>query len=84
MQKKRTSKFWLVVALIICLISSVGASIVQSGGGKIRISTINFSTPSGHELSAHFYVFRKRLRRKTQRRQSCVPMDGTITSRCRI
>ena len=52
MQKKRTSKFWLVVALIICLISSVGASIVQSGGGKIRISTINFSTPSGHELSA--------------------------------
>ena len=36
MKKKKDAKFWIAIALVICLISSVGAAIAQSAGGKIQ------------------------------------------------
>ena len=52
MKKKLSSKMWVLIAILLCLISSFGASKVQTEGGKIRVETINFETASGHMLSA--------------------------------
>ena len=51
-QKKRTAVFWLCIALVICLISAVGASFVQTNFGKVTIRDLRFETASGHYLSA--------------------------------
>lgn len=53
---KKGAKFWLAVALIICLISSVGASLVQTGGGSIEYHDITVVTDSGNELDALLLV----------------------------
>ena len=51
-QKKRTAVFWLCIALVICLISAVGASFVQTNFGKVTIRDLRFEAASGHYLSA--------------------------------
>lgn len=56
MEKVKSAKFWVVIALIICLISSVGASLVQTGGGSIEYHDITMVTDSGHELDALLLV----------------------------
>ena len=50
--KKRTAKFWLCIALVICLISCIGASVVQTNFGKVTIKDLRFETSSGHQMSA--------------------------------
>ncbi|MCD8361491.1 MAG: prolyl oligopeptidase family serine peptidase [Lachnospiraceae bacterium] len=54
--KKKNARFWVVIALVICLISSVGASIVQTDGGTITYHDITVVTDSGHELDALLLV----------------------------
>ena len=56
MKKKLSPRFWVAVALIICLISSVGASLVQTDGGSIEYHDVTFVTDSGHELDALLLV----------------------------
>lgn len=56
MKIKLNAKFWLVVALIICLISSVGASVAQTDGGFIKYHDVTFVTQSGHEMDALLLV----------------------------
>lgn len=53
---KKNAKFWVVIALIICLISSVGASLVQTDGGNITYHDVTMVTDSGHELDALLLV----------------------------
>lgn len=48
----KNAKFWVAVALVLCLISSVGASIAQTAGGFITYHDITFVTESGHEMDA--------------------------------
>ena len=50
--KKKNAKFWIAVALALCLISSVGASIAQTAGGKIQYHDVTLVGDSGHELDA--------------------------------
>lgn len=52
MKAKKSARFWVAIALIICLISSVGASIVQTNGGSITIKDLAIETSSGLELDA--------------------------------
>ena len=56
MKKQKNACFWVAIALILCLISSVGASIVQTGGGAIKYHDITMVTDSGHELDALLLV----------------------------
>lgn len=56
MKLKKNARFWVVVALIICLISSVGASAVQTSGGNIEYHDVTMVTDSGHELDALLLV----------------------------
>ena len=56
MKQKKSARFWVVIALIICLVSSVGASIVQTDGGAIEYHDVTMVTDSGHELDALLLV----------------------------
>lgn len=56
MKAKKSAGFWVAIALAICLISSVGASILQSDGGFIKYHDMTFVTDSGHELDALLLV----------------------------
>lgn len=49
---KRTPKFWLCISLLICLISCIGASIIQTNFGRVTIKDLRFATESGHQMSA--------------------------------
>ncbi len=52
MKVKKSAKFWVAIALVICLISSIGASIVQTDGGSITIKELAVETGSGLLLDA--------------------------------
>lgn len=49
---KKGSGFWLCLSLIICLISGIGASMIQTNFGKVTIKDLRFETESGHQMSA--------------------------------
>lgn len=50
--KAKSARFWVAIALIICLISSVGASVAQTDGGFIAYHDVTFVSDSGNELDA--------------------------------
>ena len=52
----KKAKFWLAIALILCLVSSVGASLFQTDFGRIDYHDLTFVTQSGHELDALLLV----------------------------
>ena len=49
---KKNAKFWLIISLVICLISSVGASVFQTDFGSIDYQDLTFTADSGHTLDA--------------------------------
>lgn len=48
---KRNS-FWLVLSLVMMLVASIGASIVQTGAGSISVKDMRWETSSGQMMSA--------------------------------
>lgn len=56
MKTKKTAKFWTVLALIICLVSALGASLVQSAFGKVTVKDMRWETSSGKLMSALLFV----------------------------
>jgi dienelactone hydrolase len=46
----------LAISLVLCLISMIGASLVQTSGGKIEIKDLRWETPSGHLMSALLFI----------------------------
>jgi len=55
MKVKKSAKFWIVIALVLCLIGSIGASCVQSCGNKVTIKDMSWESPSGFLLSGTLY-----------------------------
>ena len=53
---KKNAKFWVAVSLVLCLISSVGASVFQTDFGSVEYHDMTFVTESGHELDALLLV----------------------------
>lgn len=53
---RKNARFWVVIALLICLVSSLGASIFQTDFGKITYHDMTFVTESGHTLDALLLV----------------------------
>lgn len=51
----KNAKFWLVVALVLCLVSAVFASVVQSSFGRVKVSELRLIDRSGYEVSAQLY-----------------------------
>ena len=48
----RRNALWLAIALALCLISAVGASLVQTAGGHVAVKDMRWETSSGETLSA--------------------------------
>ena len=53
---KRNAKFFVAIALVLCLISSVGASVFQTDFGYVTYHDMTFVTESGHMLDALLLV----------------------------
>ena len=53
---KNHAQKWVVIALVICLVSSLGASLFQTGFGQVEYHDMTFVTQSGHELDALLLV----------------------------
>ncbi len=49
--KKKTAKKWCCIAIVCMLISMIGASLIQTGGGKITVKEIKWETTQGFEMS---------------------------------
>lgn len=48
----KTNRFWLVMSLVLCLISALGASAVQTAGGSVTVKDMRWETASGASMSA--------------------------------
>ena len=55
MKAKKSARFWIAIALVLCLIGSIGASLIQSCGGRIIIKDLSWESPSGFLLSGTLY-----------------------------
>ena len=56
MNSKRSPRYWLAVALILCVVSVLGASFVQSSGYKVTVRDMRWETPSGKYMSALLFI----------------------------
>ena len=48
--------FWLSLALIFALISGIGASLVQTAGGTVKVDDLTWETASGRSLNALLFT----------------------------
>src|SRR6056297_1320482 len=56
MESKQRNLRVLWVALGLLLLSMIGASIVQTSGGRVEIKDLRWETPSGHLMSALLFI----------------------------
>ena len=56
MRIKKSANFWVTISLVLCIVSMVGASLVQTGAGSIKIKELNWESSAGHEVSALLYI----------------------------
>jgi pimeloyl-ACP methyl ester carboxylesterase len=53
--KKQTNRFFLIIALVLCLVSMIGASLIQTSFGNVTVKELKWETSSGHAMSALLY-----------------------------
>ncbi len=56
MKNRKSPQFWLTIALVLCVVSILGAHFVQSNGGKITVQDMRWETASGRYMSALLFV----------------------------
>ncbi len=52
---KRSAVFWLCIALVLCLISAIGASLLQTDFGNVQIIKFKIPTDNGKWLSGNLF-----------------------------
>ena len=52
---KRSAAFWLCIALVLCLISCIGASLLQTDFGNVQIIKFKIPTDNGKWLSGNLF-----------------------------
>lgn len=52
----RRNVFWLALSLVLCLVSAIGASAVQTAAGTVAIKDLQWETSSGRMLNALLFV----------------------------
>lgn len=55
MKDSKVALRWLCIALAICLISSVGAFLIQTDGGDVSVRTFSIPTDNGRYLSINLF-----------------------------
>ena len=56
MKNKKTPQFWLKVALILCIVSMLGASFVQTSAGRVTVEDMRWETSDGKYMSALLFT----------------------------
>ena len=56
MDKIKNPKFWMTVALILCLISSIFASAIQSSFGDVRVEDLRIVVDKGYVINAQIFI----------------------------
>jgi hypothetical protein len=51
--------FWLIMALTLCVISMVGASMVQTSGGRVRVENLRIVAQEGVVVNGQVYIPRE-------------------------
>jgi dienelactone hydrolase len=54
--KTKSSNFWLAIALLLCIVSMIGSSLVQTNFGKVTVKDMRWETASGEMMSALLFV----------------------------
>jgi len=55
-EKKKIAQRYVVVALVLCLISMFGASLIQCGGGQVKVRDVRWVTTTGAQMSGLLFV----------------------------
>ena len=55
MKRTKSAKFWLCIALLLCLVSAVFASAIQGSFGKVKVSELRLVDRAGYEVSTLLY-----------------------------
>ena len=55
-ERMKSAKFWLCIALAMCLISMIGAEIIQTDGGNVSIESLKWVDSYGNTVAANLYV----------------------------
>ena len=53
---KKNAKLWVCIALLLCIVSSVGASVFQTDFGTVEYKDLTIETDSNHKLDALLLV----------------------------
>lgn len=53
---KKNAKKWCLIAIVMMLISMIGASIVQTDGGKVAVKDIRWETTQGYEMCGLLFI----------------------------
>lgn len=56
MKNNKGALKYLVIALVLILVSMIGASLVQTSGGKVTVKDLRWETPSGYQMSALLFI----------------------------
>ena len=78
---KNLRVLWIALGLL--LLSAIGASIVQTSGGRVEIKDLRWETPSGRMMSALLFI-PENVSSENPARESLPATAGTTTVRCRI
>ncbi|MFC3526452.1 hypothetical protein ACFOLK_18435 [Marinococcus halophilus] len=79
---KSRAKLLTLIAVLLCVISGIGASFVQTSGAQVEVKDMRWETPSGKMMSALLYV-PKSATENNQARGSSLVTGGIIIERCR-
>lgn len=53
---KDKARYALLIAVIMMLVSMIGTSFIQSGGGTVTVKTLTLESISGHTMSAKLFI----------------------------
>lgn len=55
-KKRLKASTWVIIALVLCLISSIGACLVQSSGGSVRVEDFKVFVDDGRYINGQIYI----------------------------
>ena len=55
-KKRNKAAIWLCIALVLCLVSAVGASIVQTSFGQVNVQDLRVVVDDGYVVNGQIYI----------------------------
>jgi hypothetical protein len=53
---KKNAQKWVAAALVLCCVSMIGASLIQSGGGTVTVKDLRWETTLGAQMSGLLFI----------------------------